>query len=257
MCCDWQGTIGTFVKSDDVDKFRWYEGASVLIAGELTAADELVTECKNTIIDFSHRDNTDTFDLDINNYLSSLRTAAAKRKRDIVKNHIEMSLSLTVDDFWKNGRSYLSAELHSQEINEIKEIDLKSSIMICSIASSVQRNDEAVIIKVDRGGLVSWENNYSTIGTGSIIAHAFLCQYNWSEEIDLMTCLYRIFCAKRAAEKNPGVGPTTSFEILHRRKRFDLSDEGYAYLKRKVDGRKEPRLQFKTEYLAPEEDEER
>jgi len=41
-----------------------------------------------------------------------------------------------------------------------------------------------------------------------------------------MTCLYRVYAAKVAAEKNPYVGRGTSFEILHGHDRFDLTDVG-------------------------------
>ena len=38
---------------------------------------------------------------------------------------------------------------------------------------------------------------------------------------------------RSAAEKSPHVGPTTSFEILIDRKRYDVTDEAFKELKKK------------------------
>jgi hypothetical protein len=57
-----------------------------------------------------------------------------------------------------------------------------------------------------------------------------------------MTCLYRVYAAKVAAEKNPYVGQGTSFEILHGGHRFDLSDDGVKVSEEK--GEESPRAQI-------------
>ena len=239
MCCDWQGTKGQFIKSDDVDKIREMGAGTGLIAGTLTEADELVAECEQAIVAFGGKAKEDTFDLDMNEYLTALRQAAEKRKAAMVRHHIAMSLGMSPDEFWKNGKQYLSVTQHDELYDEIRRIDLEASLIIGSVTAG-----ESVIVKVDRSGRVSWENNFSTIGSGGPIAEAFLYQYDWDDEIDLASCLYRVYSAKLAAEKNPQVGPTTSFEILYGSERFDVNDAGWKKLKGITHGKKEPKWVF-------------
>ena len=255
LCCDWQGTKEGFVKSDYVDKIRWVDTATVMIAGGLSEADELVNSCTPAIHLFARKNNSDTFDLDINGYLEAIRSAAAERKAARVRHHIAMSLGIDADEFWKHGKDYLSAAQHDEVYNEIRGFDLGASLLLCSIASSGEPDDEGVIIRLGSNGHVSWEPSFSTIGSGGPIAEAFLHQYDFDQEIGLMECLYRVFSAKVAAEKNPQVGETTSFEILMGRHRYDVSDEGFKYLKQKVMGRRKPKLEFKQEFVQLEGDE--
>jgi hypothetical protein len=53
------------------------------------------------------------------------------------------------------------------------------------------------------------------------------------------------------------VGQGTSFEVLHGRERFDLSDDGIKYLKKKVMNRRQPKLQFKSDFIEILKDEEK
>ena len=124
-------------------------------------------------------------------------------------------------------------------------IDLDTEVII----GATRADDDPAIVRILSDGLVSWEDQFTTIGSGRLIAEAFLHQYDFADEIDLMTCLYRVYAAKVAAEKNPYVGQGTSFEILHGHDRFDLTDVGIRYLKTKVMTRREPKLEFKPDFI--------
>jgi len=52
------------------------------------------------------------------------------------------------------------------------------------------------------------------------------------------------------AKKNPYVGQRASFEIPHGRERFDLADDGFKYIKKKVKNRREAKLEFASDFLA-------
>jgi hypothetical protein len=56
------GTKGDFIKSDDVDKIREIESATVLLAGTLTKADELVFECDRPVKSFLAKTDPEQFD---------------------------------------------------------------------------------------------------------------------------------------------------------------------------------------------------
>lgn len=76
-----------------------------------------------------------------------------------------------------------------------------------------------------------WDPGFSTIGTGSPIAEAFLVQRPYDETIRGMECLYRVYEAKLAAEKNKDVGPTTMIEIMpYGMKRHGPTDEQFELL---------------------------
>jgi 20S proteasome alpha/beta subunit len=247
LCCDWQGTKGDFIKSDSIDKFRWISTGSALIAGDETSADELLTECDQCIREYVEKDDPTRTDLDVQLYFDSLREAVARRKKKLVKEHVVLSLGLGIEEFWKNGRAYLGDAEHSKMLGEIRELPLGCSLIIASINA----DGDDTIVRILQSGRVLWENQFVTTGSGGAIAEAFLNQYDWDEDISLEECLYRVFLAKLAAEKSPHVGPTTSFEILIGRQRFDLSDAAWKHLKQRAASiRKVPRLTFPVGFLG-------
>src|SRR5260370_33420617 len=241
LCCDWQGTLGDFIRSDSTDKMRYIDWATVLLAGELTAADELVFECDQPVRAFLSKTDAGRSDADLHEYLNGLRDAVARRKAGLVKDYIRRTLGIDDHDFWQNGKQYLTTAQHDQLLREIMAIDLDTEVII----GATRADDDPAIVRILSSGVVSWEDQFSTIGSGGPIAQAFLHQYAFAEQIDLMTCLYRIYAAKVAAEKNPYVGQGTSFEILYGGDRFDLSDDEVKYLKKKLKNRRQPRLEFK------------
>jgi hypothetical protein len=70
------------------------------------------------------------------------------------------------------------------------------------------------MMRITPTGDVLWEDHFSTIGTGGPIAEAFLVQREYDDFMPLDECLYRVYEAKVAAEKNRDVGPTTVLEVL-------------------------------------------
>jgi hypothetical protein len=222
-----------------------------LIAGDETSADELLNECDQCIKEYVEKTDPARTDLAVQLYIDSLRDAVARRKKKLVKEHVVLSLGLDIDDFWKNGRAYLGDSEHSKMLGEIREIPLGCSLIIASIDA----DGEDTIVRIVQSGRVLWENQFVTIGSGGAIAEAFLNQYDWDEDISLEECLYRVFSAKIAAENSPHVGPTTSFEILIGRRRFDLSDDAWKYLKRRVAISKVSRLAFPSGFLEEIKDE--
>jgi hypothetical protein len=224
---------------------RYIDWATVLLAGELTAADELVFECDQPVRAFLSKTDASRSDEDLREYLNGLRDAVARRKAALVKDYIRRTLGIDDRDFWQNGKQYLTTAQHDQLLREIMAIDLDTEVII----GATRADDDPAIVRILSDGLVSWEDQFTTIGSGRLIAEAFLHQYDFADEIDLMTCLYRMYAAKVAAEKNPYVGQGTSFEILHGHDRFDLTDVGIRYLKTKVMTRREPKLEFKPDFI--------
>jgi 20S proteasome alpha/beta subunit len=90
LCADTRGTHG-LVTSDDTDKFRVIgnNDVSVLIAGEVTKANELVNQCEVAIkAELSSRTDPLNMDLYTTGLLRLLRGAVHKRKSELINEHL-------------------------------------------------------------------------------------------------------------------------------------------------------------------------
>jgi 20S proteasome alpha/beta subunit len=229
MLCDTRaergGVFQELVGSEDAEKIREIGSVTALLSGNETDADELLTLCESAVRIFAASVPIDESDLTITNFLSSLREAATARKKTLVDHHLGMMISMSFDEFVKRHRSEFT-ESHGSDIwNQIQQLDLGADTILCGFS-----RDEPVIVRLDRYGRTHWETNYSVVGVGSDIALAFLCQRNWEtrdqEILELPDCLYRIYEAKRASEKNRHVGESTVFQVLMPGgKRADITDE--------------------------------
>jgi len=249
------GVFQELVGSEDADKIRTIGPVTALISGIPTDGDELLTLCEDAIRAFSVRVPVDESDIAITKFLSDLRAAAVARKKVIVDHHLDMTINMSFDDFVKRHRSEFH-ESHSRDIwDQIHHtVDLGADLLLCGFSG-----DESLIVRLDKFGKTHWEDNYSAIGIGSDIAQAFLCQRDWydteKESLQLLDCLYRLFEAKRAAEKNRHVGESTAFEILMPGgERKDITDECFQFFKTTYKERLElPKFQL-TSYLKDFDD---
>lgn len=91
MCSDWQGTKGDFIKSDSINKVRYLGSASIMIAGNATAADELLFRCVSCIQAFTETTDPLMADLAMQAYLQALRAAVAVHKKDRIKEYVSLS----------------------------------------------------------------------------------------------------------------------------------------------------------------------
>jgi 20S proteasome alpha/beta subunit len=244
------GVFQELVGSEDADKIRTIGPVTALLSGNETDADELLTLCEDAVRAFAVSVPVDESDIAITKFLSGLREAAARRKKIIVDHHLDMTISMSFDDFVRRHRNEF-VESYSREIwNQIGHIDLGADVLLCGFTG-----DEQLIVRLDRYGKTHWEANYSVIGIGSDIAHAFLCQRDWmgkdQERLNLADCLYRIYEAKRASQKNRHVGETSVFQILFQNeKRADITDDCFKTFKETYAHRLElEQFRFSTDIL--------
>jgi hypothetical protein len=240
------GIFQELVGSEDAWKIREIGAATALLAGRETSADELLARCDKYIKDIQavgpFPDNADIL---VTEFLANLRNAAAERKRDLIDHHLRMSIGMSYRNFLKLHRETFS-DVHSSELwKEIQSIDLGCDVIINIFLGG------PMIIRLDRYGQTHWESNYSVIGTGMDIALSFLCQHPWHDGLDLMSCLYRVYEAKRAAQANRHVGKFTPMEILFSGgRRYTLSEPGIALLQQTFEQRHElPVLGFSSDLL--------
>jgi hypothetical protein len=163
LCCDWQGTLGDFIRSDSTDKMRYIDWATVLLAGELTAANELVFECDQPVRAFLSKTDAGRSDADLHEYLNGLRDAVARRKAALVKDYIRRTLGIDDRDFWQNGKQYLTTAQHDQLLREIMAIDLDTEVII----GATRADDDPAIVpySIWRPGFMGGSVHHDRIGT--------------------------------------------------------------------------------------------
>jgi 20S proteasome alpha/beta subunit len=232
LCCDERRNRG-LVSADDSNKIRWaLDGRLVfLLAGGRTAADQLYLSIIEAIegqhpkrgilgasayVDFSD-------EIQITKFIQLVKHAAQKRKRELMEEHVSLTLGMSFEEFTAKSSSILRETHYLDTWHELKSINLNAELILATVA-----REEAIILRVDSSGDVHWENHFSTIGTGGPIAEAFLVQKNYDDRMGVEECVYRVYEAKVAAEKNRDVGPTTCLEIM------DVDSEGYNFNRMKL-----------------------
>jgi len=209
LCCDWQGTT-YYGKGDYLRKLRNAgERTTAVIAGDITEADELLALSHRQIKAFEASEEED-FDLSVSNYLAALRAVTQQRRLQKIDHELKMTLGMSAEDFWKNGKQSLLEPEHQAVLGEIRKVDLGASIVLATLTGDWP---EATLVTLDADGKVSWDDTYCAIGTGAVIAMGVLSRFNFTSQVQLEECLFRVLLAKRTAESDPNVGHPTSLEV--------------------------------------------
>ena len=256
LCRDWQATKGTLITSDDADKLRDIDEGEkvsrVLLAGIPTRADQLLFACEPHVRQYMRETNQDNTDLHINTLLDGLRSSARTVKRNLVNHWVSMTLNMDFDDFRRTGKDQL-LESHYHDIwDTIKRHDLGAELLFALFDAC----GEAVLIRLDGVGEPHWETDYATIGTGSAIAQAFLCQVDYDgTTMPLQDCLYETLRAKFAAEKSRDVGRGTSVNIIvEGKKTYWISEKAWKFFDDVLNPYKTPKLEMDFSLLEPDLD---
>jgi hypothetical protein len=244
-CCDSRqekgGIFQELVGSDDATKITRIGTAPslshALISGIPTRAWDLIASCKKDVLDFQTTEGGLDSDLEMTKFLSGLRSASSSRKKQIISHHVEMSLGMSLTEFLDTAKDRFPADHYNQLWGEIRNLDLGTDLIFSGF-----QGKSSFLVRLDRFGQTHWEEGYSVTGVGSDIALAFLCQREYSSyQIALMDCLFRVYEAKKAAERNRHVGEMTLILIaVHGKGRLSLTGKGWDVLEKAVDTKKVP-----------------
>jgi len=229
ICVDSLAVLGESagaVSVTDTDKIRWITpNTTLLIAGQLSAADGVVGEVAPAIRQYEAANIGTDPDLYVDGLLKVLKECMQRRKAVLVDEHFKLHHGFSFNEFREKARERFTEGHYIELWNEVRQIHLAADTIVITFAG-----DEAVIIRTDVQGGVHWEEHYATIGTGSSIANAFLAQRDYYEYGMVRDeCVYRVFEAKIAAERNVYVGSSTSIFILRENGAlagFDYDGEG-------------------------------
>src|ERR1039458_6888788 len=151
LCCDERGTRG-LVSADDSDKVRWSpdERMAVLLAGSRTAADQLYLAIMEAIE--GQADLSD--EIKITRLIQLVKRAAQKRKRELMDEHVSLTLGMSLEEFTSKSRSVL-LETHYLEVwHDLKTITLGAELILAALAGQ-----EAILLRVTPSGDVLWEKH--------------------------------------------------------------------------------------------------
>ena len=241
LCCDTAGTRGD-VKSEDINKMRRFDGATVLLAGNMSDARELLAACTSAIQGYTVGGD----DIAITRLKTGLVEAIRVRKRAIATAVLAAESGLSYDEVFNWSQANPTDPTYVQAWKRIRELDFGAALIISTFT-----DDEAAILTIEGDGRIVWADHYAAVGTGSAIASAFLHQRDYRDSMGVDECLYKVLEAKVAAEKNPYVGPETVIEIFTRKARFYLKPEYGEYLTALIKRRRDelPDLQFSPNVL--------
>jgi hypothetical protein len=248
------------IGSEDTQKIRDVgRNFRALVSGAPTLADELLAKCDTAIVKLEDTAHNEDSDIVITEFFENLRQAARLRKRELVEHYIGMNTVLgSRDEFLTKSREVFSEAHYNKLQDEIKGIGLGGDIIIAGF-----HGETPLIVRLDSGGEVHWEDHYSVVGAGSDIAFAILALNPYDEdEIEVPECVFRLFEAKSAAQQtNKTVGNSTVFEVLVRnqetQEEFEISDEFFELMKTKLRFLSIPTIDPPTKFLLAESDTEK
>ena len=204
LCCDTAGTRGD-MKSEDVIKLRDVGETTVLLAGNMSHARELLAACTPALMKYPSRGN----DIEITKLKIGLTEAVRQRKREMATGVLASQLGLSYDEVFNWSQSHPNAPIWADAWQIIRRMEFDAALIVATFT-----DDESAILAIDASGSVMWPDHYAAVGSGSHIASVILSQRPYWDSMSLSQCVYRVVEAKAAAEKNPHVGHFTLLEIV-------------------------------------------
>jgi 20S proteasome alpha/beta subunit len=252
LCSDWQGTREGFTKSTDTYKMRAAGKATILISGEVGHADEFVSRLTPIFEEYDAKEKDKSgVDVRIVWLLDKIREIVQTYRSIRLDHAIRIKYGFSVEWYNNGGALQLRPERSAAVQTDIARFSIEE-LLIAYVDDL-----DPILIKITEDGDVTECDNYDCVGTGSTIALSFLCQEDWDERMSLMDCAARIYSAKVAAQQNPEVSVSTSFDIrVQGELPRDFTEEGFKYLRGRVRRFRFPRnLEFEESFLAEMPDE--
>lgn len=266
-CTDWKQE-SSIAQPETADKMRLLPKDWVaLMAHTLCRAEDLITHYARKLR------TTEAFE-DDKALFEAMKEPAFEHKRALTDEYIKQTLGISYQEFLDRA-STLPQEVVAQKLKEISGIRLGAALILAGfieVTRQERKTNENLpyLFVVDdqdnHQDVVRVEDGFAVIGSGSYMAIPALHQREQDDEKGLMETIYNVYEAKRLAEVVPGVGETTSIDIIQPGGMWTLSDAGYDRCKEIFDQigpklqltekRSSKLFELKTEYLSPFDDEE-
>jgi hypothetical protein len=172
-----------------------------LIAGPISAARELAAYCGIELDAEMKRDKG------VPDLLQALRNGVGVYKRALAGAYIRSRIGLSYDEFIKDGKAFLSEDVHREMRWEIKNQYSCAELIVAGFCPW------PVILKVS-GDIVINCDDFAVVGTGTTVAESSLLHRSQNMQNSIDLTIYQVYEAKRLAEKAPGVGKTTKLAVF-------------------------------------------
>lgn len=210
VASDWKSEVGEYTGAEIQNKLYWLWDNSwpVLIAGTASDAQDMITTFRNT---FNRKGITEE------NARDRIMAALLAHKQKFTEEYVLASTNLSFE-YFRDNKDKIDPTLWSKVWNNIGRIKSNCTLVLCSFAARVpimfQVDGDFTALPEDQ--VVVPEENFLTIGTGSIIANSILCFRGQNEDLPLHQTVYNIFEAMRFAHQAsaPGVGKLHAFSVL-------------------------------------------
>jgi hypothetical protein len=205
FCTDWliSGALG---QAETVLKSRILHGTWSCLTAANNHSDALAAVA---LLRKKFRENPK---VDETNVTTLIREAMSQRKHDKADEFIQSRWGISYDDFLKNGKSYLSPDLHSATLEDIAGMKLNVELIIAGFST----DGFPILCQVNEFGIPSLQEDFALAGEGKFLAAAALRQRGYIATRPLVECIYCAYEAKRFAEGAPTVGAQTLLLVIAR-----------------------------------------
>ena len=142
------------------------------------------------------------------NIVTLLRQSVRERKIDKADEFCGGRWGVTFDEF-KKGKGSFPEDVYRENLQEIGRIMVGAEFIVAGFDS----NRFAMLIEVQGSGEVNIRENFAAIGEGRLLAESVLMHREQQNIDTLASALYKVYEAKKHAERVTSVGESTSIYL--------------------------------------------
>ncbi len=184
---------------------NWY----CLFSGDIEQANGLVESIQKEF-------EKNTTGVSYNKILEIVRAAVFARKVEKISDHIVGKFGISYDEFLETSHERFPNDVFRKTFMEISSIELGAEVLVAGFGGFKY----PTICGVRSNCQVYLAEDYACIGEGRYLAESALMLREYSDVDSLPVALYKVFEAKKYAERVPSVGSYTSLCTLDSSKEF-------------------------------------
>jgi ATP-dependent protease HslVU (ClpYQ) peptidase subunit len=210
VASDWKQELGEYTGAEIQNKLYWlWEGAwPVLIAGTASDALDLIATFRRS---FNRKGITE------DNARDRIMEALLEYKRKFTEDYVQAATNLPFSHF-KDNQDKIAPDTWKEVWRNVGKIKADCVMIMCSFVAGVPLMFQVSgkFSDLPEEKLVLQEENFLTIGSGSVIANSMLCFRAQNEDLPVFQTVYNVFEAMRFARQAsaPGVGKSHAFSVL-------------------------------------------
>jgi hypothetical protein len=200
-CCDWRVETSTIGAEMEL-KFRWLTGSWCVMVGgnNLFHAKELSDRYRQLFQ--RERDK-----INVDNLLELLRQPPQEMRRMLADSYTRHALAISYEEFLDPDTAISKDMRRGMEL-EIGQQQIEAELVLMGVV------DRHLVVAKYLNGVVSIEEDFAAIGSGSPLAESFLFLRSQNRASPLAETIYAVYEAKRIGELAPGVGKTTHIFVM-------------------------------------------